>query len=267
MTEAGSTSVWPSQTGSVGATVSGMRGRRKPGNAMYSPIERTRVFEQIVTQIERRILTGELRHGDYLGSERELAEQFGASRTAVREALTTLAQRGLVDMRPGRGTMVIDGTSEAMRHSLRLMMRIGSQHTPAHLTEVREILEPEIAALAAERASDEHIAAMRAAIDTMERSLNDTDAFIAADNDFHRALARGSGNPLILALMDSIVDLLSDQRKMIFATPGGPQHGQAHHKRVLSAIIANDPAAARASMRAHMEQVREDSRRRASADA
>lgn len=236
----------------------------KPGSAtrdaMYSPIERTRVFEQIVTQIERRILTGELRHGDYLGSERELAEQFGASRTAVREALKTLAQQGLVDMRPGRGTMVIDGTSQAVRHSLRLMMHIGSQHTPEHLTEVREILEPEIAALAAERADDEHIAAMRAAVDTMERSLENADAFIAADNDFHRALARGSGNPLILALMDSIVDLLSDQRKMVFAAPGGPQRGQQHHKRVLDAIVARDRDVARVCMRAHMDQVREDTR-------
>lgn len=234
---------------------------------MYSPIERTRVFEQIVKQIERRILTGELRHGDYLGSERELAEQFGASRTAVREALKTLAQRGLVDMRPGRGTMVIDGTSQAMRHSLHLMMRIGSQHTPTHLTEVREILEPEIAALAAERVTDEHIAALRVAVDTMEHSLDDASAFIAADNEFHRALARGSGNPLILALVDSIVDLLSDQRKMIFTTLGGPQRGQMHHKRVLNAIVARDPEAARVSMRAHMDQVREDSRQVALDDA
>ncbi|HEU4782424.1 MAG TPA: GntR family transcriptional regulator, partial [Ktedonobacterales bacterium] len=119
---------------------------------MYDRIERSRVFEQIAAQIERRILSGEVRHGDYLGSERELGEQFGASRTAVREALKTLAQRGLVDMRPGRGTMVIDGTSQAVRHSLHLMMRIGSRHVPEHLTEVREIVEPELAALAAERA-------------------------------------------------------------------------------------------------------------------
>jgi DNA-binding FadR family transcriptional regulator len=213
-----------------------------------------------VAQIERRILSGELRQGDYLGSERELGEQFGASRTAVREALKTLAQRGLVDMRPGRGTMVIDGTSQAVRHSLHLMMRIGSRHVPEHLTEVREIVEPEMAALAAERAGDEHIAAMRAAFETMERALADADAFITADNEFHRAVARGSGNPLILALMDSIVDLLSDQRKLIFAVPGGPQRGQMHHKRVMDAIVAKDPEAARNCMHAHLKQVRADTR-------
>ena len=227
---------------------------------MYDRIERTRVFELIVTQIERRILSGELRHGDYLGSERDLGEQFGASRTAVREALKTLAQRGLVDMRPGRGTMVIDGTSQAVRHSLHLMMRIGSQHTPEHLTEVREILEPEMAALAAQRAEDDHIAAMRMAVETMDHALNDADAYIAADNDFHRAVARGSANPLILALMDSIVDLLSDQRKMVFAVPGGPERGQTHHRHVLNAIVMKDSEAARERMRAHLDQVRDDTR-------
>lgn len=225
---------------------------------MYLPIERTKIFEQIAEQIERRIVTGELRHGDYLGSEREMAEQFGASRTAVREALKTLAQRGLVDMRPGRGTMVINDTPRAVRHSLYLMMRIGSQRTAAHLNEVRELLEPEIAALAAERAEDEHIAALQAAVATMARSLDNADEFIAADNEFHRTLASGSGNPLILTLLDSIVDLLSDQRKLVFSVPGGPERGLMHHRRLLDAIVARDPETARSCMRAHMDQVRED---------
>jgi GntR family transcriptional repressor for pyruvate dehydrogenase complex len=156
--------------------------------------------------------------------------------------------------------MVIDGTSQAVRHSLHLMMSIGSRHVPEHLTEVREIVEPEMAALAAERAEDEHIAAMLAAFETMEHALDDADAFIAADNEFHRAVARGSGNPLILALMDSIVDLLSEQRKMIFSVTGGPQRGQMHHRRVMDAIVAKDLEAARNCMRAHLNQVRADTR-------
>ena len=110
-----------------------------------------------------------------------------------------------------------------------------------------------MAALAAERAEDEHIAAMRAAFETMEHALDDADAFIAADNEFHRAVAHGSGNPLILALMDSIVDLLSDQRKMIFSVTGGPQRGQMHHRRVIDAIVAKDLEAARNCMRAHLQ--------------
>ena len=91
---------------------------------MYTPIQSSKVYERIAEQIEQLILNGELRSGDRLPTERELAEQFQASRTAVREAMKTLAQKGLVNMRPGRGTIVIDGTSKAMRHSLGLMIRV-----------------------------------------------------------------------------------------------------------------------------------------------
>jgi DNA-binding FadR family transcriptional regulator len=228
---------------------------------MYTPIARTKVFEHIVAQIEQRILSGELRHGDRLGSERELAEKFGASRTAVREALKTLAQKGLVDMRPGRGTMVIDGTSRAMRHSLHLMMRVEQVQNPVNLVEVREILEPEIAVLAATRATPEDIAALRDAVAEMDRALDDADAYIAADNDFHRTLAGATRNPLILALMDSIVDLLSEQRKLIFSVAGGPQRGQVHHKGLLDMVARRDAEGARVRMRAHMRQVRDDTKR------
>ena len=225
----------------------------------YTPVQASKVFEQIVEQIEQRILSGELRSGDRLPSERELGEQFHASRTAVREAMKTLAQKGLVDMRPGRGTIVIDGTSHAMRRSLGLMLRVGQPDGSQNLlVEVREILEPEIAALAAARATGEHIAAMREAVHLMDHNLTNANAFIAADNDFHRALAKGTQNILILSLLDSIVDLLSEQRKLIFSKEGGPERGQVHHKRLLDAIEQRDPEAARQAMRAHLQQVRED---------
>src|ERR1700676_2039587 len=93
---------------------------------MYTPIQSARVFEQVAMQIETRILQGELRSGDRLPTERDLAEQFRVSRTAVREAMKILAQKGLVDMRPGRGTIVIDGAREAMENSIGLLMKMKS---------------------------------------------------------------------------------------------------------------------------------------------
>src|SRR5579884_662229 len=225
---------------------------------MYSPIQPSKVYEQIAQQIEQRILSGELRSGDRLPTERELAQQFRASRTAVREAMKALAQKGLVDMKPGRGTLVIDGTSQAMKHSLGLMMRVGHASISQNLVEVREILEPEIAALAAIRATEEHISAMRSAVETMDASLQDAESYITADNAFHQALARGTQNVLILALVDSIVDLLSEQRKQIFMVQGGPERGQQHHKMILDAVIRRDAQAAREAMHAHLRQVSED---------
>ena len=225
---------------------------------MYKPIQSSKVFERIAEQIESRILNGDLRSGDRLPTERELGEQFGASRTAVREAMKILAQKGLVDMRPGRGTIVINATSQAMQHSLGLMMRVGQEHNLEQLNEVRLMLEPEIAALAAERAIDSERAAMQHAIDIMDANMKNADAYIVADNDFHRALAQATQNVLILALVDSIVNVLSEQRKLIFSVDGGPERGQLHHKQILDAIIDRDAKAARAAMLAHLQQVRND---------
>src|SRR6266700_6637958 len=227
---------------------------------MYTPIQSIRIFEQIAEQIEKRILAGELRSGDRLPPERELGVQFQASRTAVREAMKILAQKGLIEMRPGRGTIVIDGASMAMQHSIGLVMKLnlGEVGGSDNLVEVREILEIEIAALAAERATEKEIDAMREAVKVMDESLDDADAFIAADNNFHEALAQGTQNTLILILVNSIVNLLSEQRKLIFEVEGGRQRGQIHHKRILESVINRDPEAARAAMHAHLRQVRED---------
>jgi len=226
---------------------------------LYTPIQLGRIYEKIVEQIERRILTGDLKVGDQLPPERELAEHFGVSRTAVREAVKALRQKGLVEVQPGRGTFITNGTSQAMRHSLGLMIKIGQADGTSNLVEVREIFEPEIAALAATRADEEDIAALREAVTAMDAALEDADAFVEADLDFHLALAEATQNALIPTLIDSIVDLLREQRKRIALVEGGLQRGQFHHKRVLDAIIRHDPEAAREAMRAHLQQVRQDS--------
>jgi len=227
---------------------------------MYAPIHSSKVFERVAEQIEKRILDGELHKGDRLPTERELAEQFQVSRTAVREAMKILAQKGLVDMRPGRGTIVIDGASAAMQNSIGLMMKLklGEIGGSDSLVEFRTILEIEIAALAAARTTEKEISVMRKAIEVMDESLNDADAFIAADNIFHEALAQATQNALIIILINSIVSLLSEQRKQIFEVEGGPQRGQIHHRRILESVIRRDPEAARAAMRSHLQQVRDD---------
>src|SRR5580704_13561381 len=203
---------------------------------MYKIIRASRLYEQIVQQVEESIHKGALKPGDQLPPERELAEQFGVSRTAVREAVKTLREKGLVEAYPGRGTFIKDGTAQAIRQSLGLMTRIGQPEGTFHLAEVREILEPEIAALAAARVEEQHVSTMREAYAAMDRSRRDPDAFIEADLDFHLSLAEAAGNPLILSLLDSIVGLLREQRMRIFHTAGGPERGQFHHIKILEAV-------------------------------
>jgi len=225
----------------------------------YRTVKTSRLYEQIVGQVEESILSGQLKPGDQLPAERELATRFGVSRTAVREAVKCLREKGLVEAYTGRGTFVTSGTAQGMRQSLDLMVRVNQQEGSAHLAELRLLLEPGIAALAAERIEGQLLVTMQDAVQAMDRGLNDPDAYIEADLDFHLALAEAADNPMVLSLLDSIVGLLRDQRTKIFSVDGGPQRGQFHHKRILDAVKRGDAEAAREAMRAHLEQVREDS--------
>ncbi|MFI5057916.1 MAG: FadR/GntR family transcriptional regulator [Candidatus Acidiferrales bacterium] len=225
---------------------------------MYKIVRSSRLYEQIVQQVEESIRKGVLKPGDQLPPERELAQQFGVSRTAVREAVKALREKGFVEAYPGRGTFITDGTSHAIRQSLDRMIKIGQPEGSTFLAEVREILEPEIAALAAARAEEADLASMREAVGVMDNARRDSDAFIEADLDFHLALAEAAANPIILSLIDSIVGLLREQRLRIFQVEGGPERGQDHHKRILEAVERHDAVAAREAMKAHLRQVRDD---------
>jgi GntR family transcriptional repressor for pyruvate dehydrogenase complex len=99
---------------------------------------------------------------------------------------------------------------------------------------------------------------MREAIAVMDRSMQDPEALLEADLDFHRALTETVANPIILALLDSIVAVLREQRSSFFGFEGDPERGEFHHKQILDAIEQRDPVMAREAMRSHLQQVRED---------
>jgi GntR family transcriptional regulator, transcriptional repressor for pyruvate dehydrogenase complex len=248
---------YSSQTNAVRAADDGSSSAE--GKAVYKLVRTSRLYEQIVEQIEGSIVKGDLKAGDQLPAERDLAQRFGVSRTAVREAVKALREKGLVEAYSGRGTFITDGTTQAVRQSLDLMVKIGQPEGSTHLAEVRAILEPEIAALAAVRIQEPELTTMRDAVAAMDRAGQDPETYIEADLDFHLALAEGAANPLILSLLDSIVALLREQRLRIFKVPGGPERGQIHHKRILDAVDRHDSEKAREAMRAHLWQVRDDS--------
>jgi len=227
---------------------------------MYKAVRTSRLYEQIVQQVEESIQKGDLKTGDKLPAERDLAEQFRVSRTAVREAVKVLREKGFVEAFPGRGTLIVGSTSRTMRISFDRMLKTSQGNGSTYLAEVREMIEPEIAAMAAGRADVGDLKAMRESIGIMDEAKKDPEAYIEADLDFHLALAEAAGNPIILSLIDSIVGLLREQRMGIFQVDGGPERGQYHHKRILEAVEHRDSAGAREAMRAHMRQVREDSR-------
>jgi GntR family transcriptional repressor for pyruvate dehydrogenase complex len=130
----------------------------------------------------------------------------------------------------------------------------------ADLVQVRSILEPEIAALAAEAVDDEDLEFLRQTVATMDTALDDADVFIEADLAFHLTLARATRNAIFPILIDPIIDLLREQRRRMSMVRESAVRGQYHHKRILAAVTEHDSIAARQAMAAHMEQVTEDSR-------
>jgi GntR family transcriptional repressor for pyruvate dehydrogenase complex len=215
-----------------------------------------RRYERIVQQIEQWILDGSMKPGDRLPGEHVLAQQFGVSRSAVREAAKTLREKGLIEPCSGRGTFITHGMSQVMRQSLDLVVKMGQLDGSAHLGEVRNILEPHIAALAATRVEAHHLRSLSEAFQAMDQNLDNPDGYIEADLDFHLALAEAAGNPLVLSLFDSIVGLLREERIRLFQVKGAPERSQRHHKCILEALERRDPDAAREAMRAHLQDVR-----------
>jgi GntR family transcriptional regulator, transcriptional repressor for pyruvate dehydrogenase complex len=226
---------------------------------MYKVVRTSRLYEQIVQQIEKSIRKGTLKPGDQLPAERELALEFGVSRTAVREAVRTLHEKGLVEAYSGRGTFITSAATRSKRQPIDVTMRIDQPDGLLHLSELRRILEPEIAARAADRIDEQQLAAMREAFEAMNGAMTDSDSYIEADLDFHLALAEAAGNPMILSLLDLIIGQLREQRRRIFRVSGGPERGQYHHSRILEAIAHKSPEAARNAMLDHLQQVRNDS--------
>lgn len=214
-------------------------------------------------------MQGRLKSGDKLPSEPELAERFGVSRTVVREAVKALREKGLLEIMPGKGTYIADiadSMTGVVRDSLGLMVGAQFDGGLADLLQVRSILEPEIAAIAAEIAGEEDYQVLQRAVDIMDTALANSTEFIEADLEFHLALAKATQNSLIPILIDPVVDLLREQRARMCRVRGGAARGQYHHKRILEAVKQRDPDAARQAMADHLEQVVIDSNAAATLD-
>ncbi len=201
------------------------------------------------------ILGNELRPDDKLPSERELALQFGVSRTAVREAIKLLEERGLLQPRNGRGAYVTIPTPEAVSSSLNVAYRMQGWNID-HLHEARWCLECFVVFHAAERATAEDIVKMEAAVRVMDESLDDADRYMEADAEFHAAIAGATQNPLFLVLIRPLIGLIQDVGRTEFA------HGRIldrhqNHKKLLECIKQGDAHGAEEVMRRHLTETRQ----------
>ena len=214
-------------------------------------IQRISRADTVRDNLAERITSGALRPGDRLPSERALSAEFAVSRNVVREALGSLAAMGVVETKPGAGVYVADLTKASMLTFLNpaAVLHPSSLRT---LLQVREVIEPGIAALAAQLAGPQELEDLHALMRESEEKIDDPEAYIELDGQIHDALARMSRNPVLIWISDGIRESARASRE-----PGNLHAELRHesmlgHQAIFDAIAARDPARAAAAMRDHL---------------
>lgn len=212
----------------------------------------TRIPEKLAKDLEQLLQDGVWRPGDQLPGERDLASRFGVSRSSVREALRILELHGWVDIRQGDGTRVAHPSESFGR---RLRSRLHEEDFIAELFEVRRILEPAVAALAAERSDEKGIERLEELLYQQQLSAADLYRFVELDLDFHKTLAELSQNAVLSEIVVLLAAELRQTRLTATARRFRPQSTLVEHRRILEAIRASNPEAARKAMLAHLSTV------------
>jgi GntR family transcriptional repressor for pyruvate dehydrogenase complex len=226
-------------------------------NVKYRPIgPQEKLYKTIVNQIRDMIVSGELKKGDQLPSERDMATQFGVSRTAVREAIKSLSEIGLIDIMVGKGTFVANNTTDRIVESVNLLLHV-EQVKIEDLHHARMVLEAPIAKLAAKNRSEENIAQLTCLIEKMEETQEQTQEFIDVDTEFHIEVARASGNTAFIVLIQAIIKILRSERTYAMDFQDQTESALKHHKQILKMIIAQDEGKAEKAMQSHLDTVNE----------
>lgn len=226
---------------------------------VFKPIRPKKISEEIVAQIKLLISEGELKPGERVPSERELANLLGVSRPSVREAIMVLEAMGLIESRQGGGTFVRSLTETTLADPLSNLVEKNPKMLHA-LAEVRMGLETWSAYLAAQRATEEEIATMRELVAEMERQAASGGWDAEVDTRFHYAITTATHNTIQLHVLNTIHGLFHTTI-MVALTEFYRKQGYIemllqHHRTILDRIAARDPEGARAAMTEHLELVR-----------
>lgn len=215
--------------------------------SLISPVVRPRLYELLAQRLVQHVEKECLQPGDQLPAERTLAEQFGISRTTVRQALVSLEVQGVVQVRHGGGVFLAHpAPSDPLAELWERQERLADIHA------VREALELKTAELAALHCRDEDRALMEASLVDMDEDIARGRLGAHADAAFHRSVTLASHNPVLVDLMEYVADRVWESRIESLSQPGRPPVSLAGHRDITAAIVAGDPVAAAAAMRAHL---------------
>ena len=221
---------------------------------MLHAIKKTRIHEDVFDQIHQLIKEGRLRARDQLPSERELAETFKVSRTSVREALRALESQGLIVSKTGMGNFVADLPVESLVGPLARML-IDEKKTLADVFEMRKLIEPHIAVLAAERATERDIAQLKRIVAKQAEAVRRGETGVEADAELHFTIGRATQNRALQKLVSGLMEILGRSREESLQTGDRRNASIDAHRRIITAIEKHDKTRARDEMLHHIEQV------------
>lgn len=219
------------------------------------------LHREVVDALGQRIVRGDYRPGDSLPNEAELGVSLEVSRTVVREAIKVLASKGLVSSRPKTGTRVLERMHWSLIDPDVLTWQV---HVAADrglyrdLFEVRSMIEPQAAALAAVRRSDGEVDRLEELVHELDRIADDPERYIAVDLDLHAAILGATHNELLARMTGTIRVALAASRRITVRVPGGPRTAMQLHRDVVKGIRDGDADSARTAMATIVEGAAQD---------
>ncbi|MHA3683444.1 FadR/GntR family transcriptional regulator [Leucobacter sp. HY1908] len=222
--------------------------------AAMGRVETLSVPDRLSIDFERLILDGTLKPGDKIPPERELAEHLKVSRASIRDALRELENRGFIDRKPGRGTIVLQQGDRAQIDN-DMLDAIATLRPELHdIMELRAIVEPPIARITAGRATSRDLAQLRELVEAMEGDITN-ERYAELDRAFHQAIAQYAHNPLLAFINEQIAQQIEPSRAGRYQTKARRSASSAAHRRIYEAIAAGDGALAEQEARDHVHSI------------
>lgn len=225
----------------------------------YSRVQTKKIYELVADQIRERIERGEVKPGERLESVEQLGKRFQVGRSTIREALSALRAMGLVDIRQGEGTFVNGFSIKRLAEPIEELTALNRKEM-LEFFEVRKIFEAGSASIAAAKRKPEHLEALKSALDAMEKATGKDNLGEAADAEFHIAIAKATGNGMLIKMMNQISDTLREtmkesRRLWLFSEDSTLDRLHKEHSAIYSAIEDQNPMLAQQLMLAHLAKV------------
>lgn len=225
----------------------------------FQRVKSRKIYEEIADQIEQMIIKQELKTGQKLASVEALAKQFAVGRSAVREALSALRAKGLLEMRQGEGTFIRAYDRAVLSHAISSAVLMNAQEI-RELLEVRKFLEVGCAGAAAERRRESDLQVMQSILEKMENNLHDEVVGEEADVRFHLAIAAASGNRMLTQLMDTVAGTMGarmrDSRRLwLYSDESTVRKLLDEHRAIFVAISTGNRLEAEQLMFRHLNKV------------